>query len=40
MRAIRIAVLALLAAAAVSSTACTNPMGPKPAGDTVASSGV
>lgn len=33
MRSIRLAVLLLIAAAVVSSTACTNPTGPKPAGE-------
>jgi hypothetical protein len=40
MRSIRVVVLVVLAAMAVASSACTNPMGPKPAGDTVASTGV
>jgi hypothetical protein len=40
MRAIRLAVVLVLAAAALSTTACTNPLAPKPAGDIVASSSV
>lgn len=36
MRALRFVVLALLAAATFSTVACTNPTGPKPAGDSVA----
>jgi hypothetical protein len=40
MRALRFVVLLALTAAALSTTACTNPTGPKPAGDNVQSSGV
>ncbi|MDH5233955.1 MAG: hypothetical protein OEW77_03280 [Gemmatimonadota bacterium] len=40
MRAFRLVFVLALAAAALSSVACTNPMGPKPAGDTVASSSI
>lgn len=40
MRNIRFSFIVLLAAIALSATACTNPLGPKPSGDTVASSGI
>jgi hypothetical protein len=40
MRNIRFSFIVLLAAIALSATACTNPLGPKPAGDNVASSGI
>lgn len=40
MRSFRLAFVALLAALAVSATACTNPVGPKPAGDVVMGSGI
>ncbi len=40
MRAIRFVVVLALAAAALSTTACTNPLAPKPAGDITASSSV
>lgn len=39
MRTIRLAIVLLLAAATLSTAACTNPMGPKPAGDSVSTSG-
>lgn len=39
MRAIRLSIFVVLAALAVSASACTNPTGPAPTGDT-ASSGV
>lgn len=40
MRTIRLALVVAIAAFALSATACTNPVGPKPAGDTVQSSGI
>ena len=39
MRSARLVLVALIAAVAFSAAACTNPMGPKPAGDTTQSSG-
>jgi predicted small secreted protein len=39
MRAARLALVILITAAALSTAACTNPMGPKPAGDATQSSG-
>jgi hypothetical protein len=39
MRAARLVLVVLIAAAALSTAACTNPMGPKPAGDVSQSSG-
>lgn len=40
MRSIRLALVALLAVAALSASACTNPVGPKPAGDIVMGSSI
>lgn len=40
MRAFRLVFVLALAAAALSSVACTNPTGPKPAGDSLASSSI
>lgn len=40
MRSIRLALAVLLAAVAFSAAACTNPVGPKPSGDIVTSSGI
>lgn len=40
MRAIRLVLALALVAATLSTTACTNPLAPKPSGDTVASSSV
>lgn len=39
MRTIRVAIVLLVTAAALSTAACKNPTGPKPAGDNVATSG-
>ena len=38
MRTIRLAIVVLLTGAALSAAACTNPVGPKPAGDNTQSS--
>lgn len=40
MRSFRLAIIALLTVAALSATACTNPVGPKPAGDIVTGSNI
>jgi hypothetical protein len=40
MRRFRLAFVILVAAMAVSATACTNPVGPKPTNDNVQSSGI
>lgn len=40
MRTARRFLIIVLALAAASATACTNPLGPKPSGDTVASSSI
>lgn len=40
MRNFRFSFIVLLAAIALSATACTNPLGPKPSGDIVSSSGI
>jgi hypothetical protein len=40
MRAIRLSIFVLIAAVALTATACTNPTGPAPAGDDVISSGI
>ncbi len=40
MRAFRFVFILALAAAAMSTVACTNPTGPKPAGDAVAGSSI
>lgn len=40
MRTIRLAVAILFAAVALSTTACTSPTGPTPAGDDLTTSGI
>ena len=40
MRAVRLALVVLFTAAALSTVACTNPTGPKPSGDNVTGSNI
>ncbi len=40
MRAVRLALAVLFAAVALSTTACTSPTGPTPAGDDIVGSGI